>query len=157
MFIGGSPSEAPALVDLDLNKEAHRVLRRSFVLREDVRRYVSIPQPIAYPTGSGETAHAFYYPPFSLEFAAPADEKAPVLVKTHGGPTSAASSTLSLSTQYWTSRGIGMLDVNYRGSTGYGRPTGCGSKTVGPRRRRGLRRWRALAGGEPERRSPSGS
>ena len=81
-----------------------------------------IPQPIAFPTGGGETAHAFYYPPFSPEFAAPADEKAPVLVKSHGGPTAAASSTLSLSTQYWTSRGIGVLDVNYRGSTGYGRP-----------------------------------
>jgi dipeptidyl aminopeptidase/acylaminoacyl peptidase len=122
VFIGGSPSEAPALVDLDLNNGTHRVLRRSFVLREDVRRYVSAPQPITFPTGGGETAHAFYYPPFSPEFAAPAAEKAPVLVKSHGGPTSAASSTLSLSTQYWTSRGIGVLDVNYRGSTGYGRP-----------------------------------
>jgi dipeptidyl aminopeptidase/acylaminoacyl peptidase len=122
VFIGGSSSEAPALVDLDLNSGTHRVLRRSFVLREDVRRYVSIPQPIAFPTGSGETAHAFYYRPFSPEFVAPADEKAPVLVKSHGGPTGAASSTLSLSTQYWTSRGVGVLDVNYRGSTGYGRP-----------------------------------
>ena len=80
------------------------------------------PQPIAFSTSGGETAHAFYYPPFSPEFGAPADEKAPVLVKSHGGPTSAASSTLSLSTQYWTSRGVGVLDVNYRGSTGYGRP-----------------------------------
>ena len=122
VFIGGSPSEAPALVDLDLNKGTHRVLRRSFALREDVRCYVSAPQPIAFPTGGGETAHALYYPPFSPEFAAPADEKAPVLVKSHGGPTSAASSTLLLSTQYWTSRGVGVLDVNYRGSTGYGRP-----------------------------------
>jgi dipeptidyl aminopeptidase/acylaminoacyl peptidase len=122
VFIGGSPSEAPALVDLDLNNGTQRVLRRSFFLRDDVRRYVSDPQPIAFPTSSGETAHAFYYPPFSPEFAAPADEKAPVLVKSHGGPTSAASSTLSLSAQYWTSRGIGVLDVNYRGSTGYGRP-----------------------------------
>src|SRR5208282_3622859 len=91
VFIGGSPSEAPALVDLDLNTGAHRVLRQSFVLREDVRRYVSIPQPIAFPTGDGETAHAFYYPPFSPDFAAPADEKAPVLVKSHGGPTPAAT------------------------------------------------------------------
>jgi dipeptidyl aminopeptidase/acylaminoacyl peptidase len=122
VFIGGSPTEAPALVDLDLNTGTHRVLRRSFVLREDLRRYVSAPQPISFPTGGGETAHAFYYPPLSAEFTAPADEKAPVLVKSHGGPTSAASSTLSLSTQYWTSRGIGVLDVNYRGSTGYGRP-----------------------------------
>ena len=122
VFIGGSSSEAPALVDLDLNNGTHRVLRRSFVLREEVRRYVSAPQPIVFSTGSGETAHGFYYPPFSSEFVAPADEKAPVLVKSHGGPTSAASSTLSLSTQYWTSRGVGVLDVNYRGSTGYGRP-----------------------------------
>ena len=90
-------------------------------LGADVRRYVSIPQPIAFPTEGRETAHAFYYPPFSPEFAAPDGEKAPLLVKSHGGPTSAASSTLSLSTQYWTSRGIGVLDVNYRGSTGYGR------------------------------------
>jgi dipeptidyl aminopeptidase/acylaminoacyl peptidase len=122
VFIGGSPSAAPAVICLDLNNGTHRVLRHSFVLREDVRRYVSAPQPIAFPVGGGEAAHAFYYPPFSPEFAAPADERAPVLVKSHGGPTSAASSTLSLSAQYWTSRGIGVLDVNYRGSTGYGRP-----------------------------------
>ncbi len=121
VFIGGSPSEGPALIDLDLSTGTHRALRRSFILREDVRRYVSIPQPIAFPTGGGEIAHAFYYPPFSPEFAASADEKAPVLVKSHGGPTSAAFSTLSLSAQCWTSRGIGVLDVNYRGSTGYGR------------------------------------
>ena len=70
----------------------------------------------------GETAHAFFYPPFSPEFTAPAGEKAPVLVESHGGPTASASSTLSLAVQYWTSRGIGVLDVNYRGSTGYGRP-----------------------------------
>src|SRR6202042_3958526 len=80
------------------------------------------PQPIPSPTSGRETAHAFYYPPFSPEFAAPADEKPPVLVKSHGGPTAAASSTLSLSTQYCASRGVGVLDVNYRGSTGYGRP-----------------------------------
>ncbi|HEX9170962.1 MAG TPA: S9 family peptidase [Roseiarcus sp.] len=122
VFVGGSPSEAPALVDLDLGTGTHRVLRRSFALHEDVRRYVSAPQPIAFSTAGGETAHALYYPPFSPEFVAPKDEKAPVLVKSHGGPTSAASSMLSLPTQYWTSRGVGVLDVNYRGSTGYGRP-----------------------------------
>ncbi len=122
VFIGGSPTEAPALVDFDLNTGTHRVLRRAFAVGEEVRRTVSIPEPIAFQTGGGETAHALYYPPFSPGFAAPADEKAPVLVKSHGGPTSAASGVLSLSTQYWTSRGIGVLDVNYRGSTGYGRP-----------------------------------
>ena len=67
------------------------------------------PQPIVFPDRRRRRRPTrFYYPPFSPEFAAPADEKAPVLVKSHGGPTSAASSTLSLSTQYWTSRGIGV-------------------------------------------------
>ena len=121
VFIGGSPSEPPALIDLDLRSGTKQTIRRASALRDDVRRYVSIPQPIAFPTEGGEIAHAFYYPPFSPEFGAPDGEKAPVLVKSHGGPTSAASSTLSLATQYWTSRGIGVLDVNYRGSTGYGR------------------------------------
>ena len=97
------------------------MVRRASVLGDDVRRYISVPQPIAFPTGGGDTAHAFYYPPFSPEFTTPDGEKAPVLVKSHGGPTAAAASTLSLSTQYWTSRGVGVLDVNYRGSTGYGR------------------------------------
>jgi dipeptidyl aminopeptidase/acylaminoacyl peptidase len=100
VFIGGSPSEPPALIDLDLGSGRSRVVRRSSVVRDDVRRYVSLPQPTAYPTKGGEIAHAFYYPPFSPEFAAPDGEKTPVLVKSHGGPTSAASSTLSLSTQY---------------------------------------------------------
>ena len=122
VFIGGSPSEAPALVDLDLDTGTHRVLRRSFEPREGVRRYISAPEAISFPTGGGESARALYYPPFSPEFAAEGHEKIPVLVKSHGGPTSAASSTLSLSTQYWTSRGVGVIDVNYRGSTGYGRP-----------------------------------
>ncbi len=121
VFIGGSPSEPPALIDFDLGSGKKRVVRRSFMLHDDIRRYVSLPQPIAFATEGGEIAHAFYYRPFSPEFAPRDDEKAPVLVKSHGGPTSAASSTLSLSTQYWTSRGVGVLDVNYRGSTGYGR------------------------------------
>jgi len=60
-------------------------------------------------------------PPFSQKFTAPQAQKAPILVKSHGGPTASISRTLSLAVQFWTSRGIGVLDVNYRGSTGYGR------------------------------------
>ncbi len=121
VFFGGTPSEALALVDLNLNDGTSRIVRRSTHVQDGVRRFVSPPEPISFPTEGGETAHAIYYPPFSPDFAAPAGEKAPVLVLSHGGPTSSASSTLSLETQYWTSRGIGVLDVNYRGSTGYGR------------------------------------
>ncbi|HYJ47486.1 MAG TPA: prolyl oligopeptidase family serine peptidase, partial [Pyrinomonadaceae bacterium] len=69
----------------------------------------------------GKTAHAFFYPPNNRDYAAPASELPPLLVKSHGGPTSAATTTLTLGIQYWTSRGIGVLDVNYGGSTGYGR------------------------------------
>jgi dipeptidyl aminopeptidase/acylaminoacyl peptidase len=122
VFLGGSPSEALALVELDLGTGTHRVIRRSAVLGDGLRPYISVAQPIAFPTEGGETAHALYYPPLSPRFSAPAGEKAPVLVKSHGGPTASTSSTLSLAVQYWTSRGIGVLDVNYRGSTGYGRP-----------------------------------
>jgi dipeptidyl aminopeptidase/acylaminoacyl peptidase len=122
LFLGGSPSEATALVELDLGTGIHRVIRRSAILGDELRPYISVAQPIAFPTAGGETAHALYYPPRSPSFTAPAGEKAPVLVKSHGGPTASASSTLSLAVQYWTSRGIGVLDVNYRGSTGYGRP-----------------------------------
>ena len=79
------------------------------------------PQAIQFPTPDGEIAHAFYYRPCNPDWQAPAAEKPPLIVKSHGGPTSATSSGLSLSMQYWTSRGFAVLDVNYRGSTGYGR------------------------------------
>jgi dipeptidyl aminopeptidase/acylaminoacyl peptidase len=83
--------------------------------------YISIPEAIAFPTSNGLTAYAWYYPPKNPEYSAPEGELPPLLVKSHGGPTAAASSSLSLRVQYWTSRGFGYLDVNYGGSTGYGR------------------------------------
>jgi len=122
VFIGGTPSEPAALIDLDLATASHRIVRRSAVLDDEIRPYFSVPKPITYETGGRELAHALFYLPHSPRFTAPAGEKVPVLVKIHGGPTASASSTLSLAIQYWTSRGIGVLDVNYRGSTGYGRP-----------------------------------
>ena len=73
-----------------------------------------------FPTGQGRTAHAFYYPPNNQDFTAPEGERPPLLVKSHGGPTGAASTALDLGIQFWTSRGIGVVDVNYGGSTGYG-------------------------------------
>ena len=121
VFLGGSGSEPQALIELDLATGAERVLRASAVVSDAVRPYISTPEAIEFPTTGGEVAHAFYYPPVSPAYAAPSAEKVPVLVKSHGGPTGAASATLSLSVQYWTSRGFGFLDVDYRGSTGYGR------------------------------------
>lgn len=121
VFLGGSGTEPQAVVELDLASGVEHVVRASAVVSDAVRPYISTPEAIAFPTTGGEIAHAFYYPPLSPSYAAPTDEKVPVLVKSHGGPTAAAGGTLSLSVQYWTSRGFGLLDVDYRGSTGYGR------------------------------------
>jgi dipeptidyl aminopeptidase/acylaminoacyl peptidase len=83
--------------------------------------WFSVPEPISFPTSGGRTAHALFYPPTNPEAAGPAGEAPPLLVLIHGGPTVAARPMLQLRTQYWTSRGFAVVDVNYGGSTGYGR------------------------------------
>jgi dipeptidyl aminopeptidase/acylaminoacyl peptidase len=120
VFIAGSPTEPTAIVELDLNSQQIQVLRSSTELQVD-KGYLSIPQTIEFPTENDRTAYAFFYPPTNKDYTAPSQEKPPLLVKSHGGPTAATSSSFSLRTQYWTSRGFAILDVNYGGSTGYGR------------------------------------
>jgi dipeptidyl aminopeptidase/acylaminoacyl peptidase len=83
--------------------------------------WFSAPEAVSFPTSGGRTAHALFYPPTNPEAEVPAGERPPLLVVIHGGPTSAARSMLQLGIQYWTSRGIAVVDVNYGGSTGYGR------------------------------------
>lgn len=117
---GGSPTASSELALLDLNTGTLTTLRRANNVTIDAS-YLSVAQPIAFPTENGLTAHAFFYPPRNPDFVAPEGEKPPLLVMSHGGPTSATSSTLDMEIQYWTTRGIGVLDVNYGGSTGYGR------------------------------------
>jgi hypothetical protein len=95
VLIGAGASEAPVLVELDLSDRRSRVIRRSFALNESLRRYVSLPESIAFPTEGGETAHAIYYPPFSPDFAAPEGEKAPALVLMDANFSSPSSSVLS--------------------------------------------------------------
>ncbi|MDQ3702457.1 MAG: hypothetical protein M3442_16275, partial [Chloroflexota bacterium] len=120
LLSAGSPTEPQSLVLLPPTAGEIKVLRRASELAIDPTS-LSVPQAVEFPTTGGQTAHAFYYPPASREFRAPSAERPPLLVKSHGGPTSAATNTLSLDIQYWTSRGIAVLDVNYGGSTGYGR------------------------------------
>lgn len=120
VFRAGSPTDPPAIVRLDLNSGRVEPLRRSNNLSIDPG-YLSKPQAIEFPTEAGLTAHGFFYPPQNRDCRAPEGELPPLLVKSHGGPTSAAATALSLSIQYWTSRGIAVLDVNYGGSSGYGR------------------------------------
>lgn len=116
----GSPTELPSIVQLDLITRRLEVLRRSGAVSVDAG-YLSSPQAIEFPTRHGQKAHALFYPPKNSQCIAPSGERPPLLVISHGGPTSATSSSLDLRIQYWTSRGIAVLDVNYGGSSGYGR------------------------------------
>ena len=123
VFIAGAPSLPMTLVLYDLAENKWRELRKSHDLEVEPG-FISEPQPVEFPTEDGKTAHAFFYPPKNSDFQGPAGEKPPLLVKSHGGPTGAASTALNLGIQFWTSRGIGVLDVDYGGSTGYGRAYG---------------------------------
>ncbi|MEK7223694.1 MAG: S9 family peptidase [Pseudomonadota bacterium] len=120
IFVAASPTMPPAVVRFDLTTRRHEILRSSSTAAPDAG-YLAAPQALTYPSSRGEHAHAFYYPPANRDFRAPAGAKPPLLVLSHGGPTSATSRALNLKLQYWTSRGFAVLDVNYRGSTGYGR------------------------------------
>jgi dipeptidyl aminopeptidase/acylaminoacyl peptidase len=86
---------------------------------------LSVPEPVSFPSvdgaGTPRTAHALFYPPAHEQYHGPEGELPPLIVVIHGGPTSAAVPVLNLALQYWTSRGFAVVDVNYGGSTGYGR------------------------------------
>ncbi len=120
VFGAGSHTEPLSILRLDLADNSLMQLRKASAAAVD-SSYLSAPQAIEFSTEDGLTAHAFYYPPSNGDYAAPEGEKPPLLVKSHGGPTAAASRSLDLTIQYWTSRGIAVLDVNYGGSVGYGR------------------------------------
>jgi len=120
VFVGGAPALPMSLVLFDLASSRWEELRMSHNLEVDPG-YISAAQAVEFATEDGNTAHAFFYPPKNRDFQGPSGEKPPLLVKSHGGPTGAASNALDLGIQFWTSRGIGVLDVNYGGSTGYGR------------------------------------
>ncbi|HEV3470793.1 MAG TPA: prolyl oligopeptidase family serine peptidase [Pyrinomonadaceae bacterium] len=120
VFIGGAPNERPVVAGLDLRTRGLSVLRRSSAAVIDAG-YVSAPRAVEFPTEGGLTAHAFFYAPRNKDFRAPEGERPPLLVMCHGGPTASTTTALSLKVQYWTSRGVAVLDVNYGGSSGYGR------------------------------------
>ncbi|MDX2255793.1 MAG: S9 family peptidase [Pseudanabaenaceae cyanobacterium bins.39] len=119
-FHGGSSTAPTAIIVFNLQDHTWQTIRRASDLQIDPA-YISIAQPIEFPTENGLTAYGLFYPPQNADFCAETSEKPPLLVKSHGGPTAATSSSLSLGIQYWTSRGFAVLDVNYGGSTGYGR------------------------------------
>jgi len=124
-FRGGAPDRPTSVVTFDLQSGQFQVLKQATNLldRADLRiaDYLAKVEPVEFPTTGGKTAYGLFYPPHNSDYSVSANELPPLLVKCHGGPTSAASSTLNLGTQFWTSRGIAVLDVNYGGSTGFGR------------------------------------
>ncbi len=118
-FVAGSATTAPAIVRQPLDGDAPEALRTSVDVPVDPA-YFSLPETVEFPTEGGNRAFAFYYAPLNPDFEGPGGELPALLVHCHGGPTAAVSTTLNLQTQYWTSRGWGVIDVNYGGSTGYG-------------------------------------
>src|SRR5690606_13373245 len=118
-FLAASPADPLRIVQMDASGRLEDV-KVSADLAMDPS-YLSIPETIEFPTAHGKTAHGIYYRPKNPDYNAPPDEKPPLIVTVHGGPTSAATSALNLEFQYWTSRGFAVVDVNYGGSTGYGR------------------------------------
>ncbi len=120
LFVASRPDQPNAVVQYNLQQQQATILKQAGELSLDPG-YISLPQAITFPTANNLEAHAWYYPPTNQDYAAPDGELPPLFVKSHGGPTAAASVSLSLRIQYWTSRGFGYLDVNYGGSIGYGR------------------------------------
>jgi dipeptidyl aminopeptidase/acylaminoacyl peptidase len=119
-FFASSSNLAERVLTIDLDSGAQEVIKVSNPAHVDAG-YLSIPKPIEFSTEDGLTAHAFYYPPRNHDYEAPPGDKPPLVVHCHGGPTAAAGQTYPFEYQYWTSRGFAIVDVNYGGSSGYGR------------------------------------
>jgi dipeptidyl aminopeptidase/acylaminoacyl peptidase len=119
-FIGSRDTGPSALAELDLSTGDLNIVRESGRPMLEAA-FVSTAEPLEIPTGDGSFTHAFFYPPTNPDFEAPAGERPPLRVKSHGGPTGAARPDFDPRIQFWTTRGFAVVDVNYRGSTGYGR------------------------------------
>ncbi len=125
-FVGAGFTQEAVVVEIAFGDDGPgeaKILRPSRELGLD-DSWFSVATPVSFASGpNGErTAHALYYPPTNPEVRGPEGEAPPLLVMIHGGPTGMARGRLDLAKQYWTSRGFALVDVNYGGSTGYGRP-----------------------------------
>ncbi|MCY3883484.1 MAG: prolyl oligopeptidase family serine peptidase [Gammaproteobacteria bacterium] len=119
-FICGLPDDLSSLVRMSLKDQVLESIRTQGELPV-ARKCISIGRAIKYDNSKGETVHANYYPPTNPDMRAPSNERPPLLVLSHGGPTSKSSANFSFLVQFFATRGWAVLDVNYGGSTGYGR------------------------------------
>jgi dipeptidyl aminopeptidase/acylaminoacyl peptidase len=120
VLTAASATRADAVVRLDVTSGSVDVLRASSSLELNGGD-VSLPQQIEFPTADGEVAHGIYYAPANRSCAAAPGDRPPLIAISHGGPTTAANATFDVKVQFWTSRGFAVVDVNYRGSSGFGR------------------------------------
>jgi len=119
VLLAGAPDRPTAVYALDIPGFKARVVAEAGPLPLDPM-WISTPEPVTFASGDGQ-AHGLFYRPRNPLFEGPADRLPPVIVKCHGGPTGATSTAFDPKIQFWTTRGFAVLDVNYRGSTGYGR------------------------------------
>ena len=119
-FMGSSDSQPGEVVTLNLDTNSSRCLRKAAETKLEAS-YISRPEHISFETAPHELTHAWFYPPKNSDYLAAPDEQPPLIVLSHGGPTGNSSGAFKLEIQYWTTRGFAMVDVNYSGSTGYGR------------------------------------
>jgi len=118
-LVGHGPTAPSSVYELDIDTGALSVVRANPIPADT--GYIPSPRIVTFPTSDGEVAHGVYYPPTNPDFDGLDGERPPLIVKVHGGPTSHVFPSLRPSFLYWTTRGFGLVDVNYRGSTGYGR------------------------------------
>tara|TARA_B100000700_G_scaffold236820_1_gene262763 strand:+ start:1017 stop:2960 length:1944 start_codon:yes stop_codon:yes gene_type:complete len=120
IYMGSSPTTSTQLCRLDFSTSNVDILKESIKIQIDSEE-ISIAQEIMFDTTSNEIAYAYFYKPTNKNYEGLTKEKPPLLVISHGGPTGSTTSSLNLSIQYWTNRGFAVVDVNYRGSAGYGK------------------------------------
>ena len=120
-FLAAAPDRPAEVVRLRLSDSTPKLETLTTTGPPPDPRYLSTGRPIDFPSAGGRRAYAFFYPPKNDDAQAPAGAKPPLIVKSHGGPTSAAEHVYDPGVQFWTSRGFAVVDVNYGGSTGYGR------------------------------------
>jgi dipeptidyl aminopeptidase/acylaminoacyl peptidase len=120
LLIAGAATIPQELARLDLETGVVDVVRKSSEVPVDAS-YLSMPRAIEFPTEGELSAYGVFYPPTNPDFAAPEGERPPLVVMVHGGPTDKSTTLFDLEMHFWTSRGFAVVDVNYGGSTGYGR------------------------------------
>lgn len=121
VFIAGHQDRPATLVAMDCEQQSFRAIKATEAPRPMDKSHLSQPESISFPSQNQRIAYGYFYKPFNPDFAAPAETRPPLIVMSHGGPTAATGSTFDLEIQFWTSRGFAVVDVNYGGSSSYGR------------------------------------